>query len=153
MRFSWNCLLSVEVEQRDRKLRRVSVDVFADCRWIWNWNGHGLCFWSLLFVQQATGIPFLSLRVHFHSFLLLPAKIPLVCFSSSHPGESTIWIQDDGLQILHHHKERYELCISCYIHLVWMKCLGEIVLFQKMFPRKPPAAFRFINGMMTTSVS
>lgn len=38
-----------------------------------------------------------------------------------HPGESTIWIQDDGLQILHHHKERYELCIV----VLYPPCLNE----------------------------
>lgn len=33
---------------------------------------------------------------------------PLICFA----GESTIWIQDDGLQVFHHYQERFEILIN-----------------------------------------
>lgn len=43
---------------------------------------------------------------------LVKLQVSIQEMNLSHPlsfaGESTIWIQDDGLQVFHHHQERYD---------------------------------------------
>lgn len=68
---------------------------------------------SLLFVQQKTGIPF-SLVLG-HSLHLFPVvsfqasteRRKSLSRSLSSTGESTVWIQNDRFQVLHHHQKRY----------------------------------------------
>lgn len=73
-------------------------------------------------------------------------KISLLSFSSCHSfaGESTIWIQDDGLQVLHHYQERFETLFfrrfnmvnslvrdynyCCwYLHIIFMRVLWDLL--------------------------
>lgn len=105
-------------------------------------------------------LPFIQDRNSFYfpvlAFLVFPVvlvmlqvssqeKISLSSFSSCHSfaGESTIWIQDDGLQVLHHYQERFETLFfrrfnmvnslvqdynyCCwYLHIIFMRVLWDV---------------------------
>lgn len=177
MRFSWNCLLSVEVEeeQHDRKLRRISVDilltvagyetetgtaVFSDC----------CCLFSRR--QEFRFFPFACTSTlsccsqqRFHWYVSHPLIQENRQFGSKMTDSKYFTTTKKGMMphtciLFPSENHRWKNCtmlVMRYAFLVISTLFEWNVSgncpFSKMFSRKQPAAFRFINRMVITSVS